>query len=100
MKPYKALDKNMGKFFYNPSVEKLSYDKRQILEAISEGYILSYKSLSCGAWAHAHTHTDTQKYKLQLHENIWNYITDKGLISPGNKRLLKMKKGPCYIKMV
>ena len=59
MKPYKALDKNMGKFFYNPSVEKLSNERRQILEAISKGYILLYKSLSCGAWAHAHTHTYT-----------------------------------------
>ena len=72
MKPYKALDKNMGKFFYNPSVEKLSYDKRQILEAISEGYILSYKSLSCGVWAHAHTHTHTHT-QIQI-TTSWKHL--------------------------
>ena len=27
-KPYKALDENMGKLFYNLGVENLSYDRR------------------------------------------------------------------------
>ena len=102
MKPYKALDENMGKFFYNLSVEKLSYDRRQILEAISKGYILSYKNLSCGVWAHACTHIHTiKKVKTQI-TTSWKHLKlyHKGLIFPGNKTLLKMKKEPSYIKMV
>ena len=79
MKPYKALDKNMGKFFYNPSVEKLSNERRQILEAISKGYILSYKSLSCGAWSHAHTHTHTH-HKASKNTN-YNFMKTSETIS-------------------
>lgn len=79
MKPYKALDENMGKFFYNLSVEKQSYDRRQILEAISKGYILSYKNLSCGVWAHACTHTHTH-HKESKNTN-YNFMKTSETIS-------------------
>ena len=69
MKPYKALHENMGKFFHNPSVEKLSYDRRQILEAISKGYILSYKTFHVvhgHTHTHTHTHTHHKEVKMQI----------------------------------